>query len=423
MSNLAGGESNRIQPGSRKGSIKQVVGILAVASIATSILRLFANILLAKFLTPQELGTINGISLVLVYGTFIQAGATNGLNRELPFFIGKGDRPRAEELASCSLAWSIGCGLLGCAVCLAWGGWEAIQGHWDLASGLVAYAIVLGLLFPEQYLIATFRTTSEFKKLALVQVVVVAFSFLLMSGVWRFGYLGQCVRLAVTAALMCLLLWKWRPIRVRPRFSWKHLIHLFKVGLPIFAVGYFYAAWRSLDRAYVLKSLGREQLGYYQVSVLLMMAGMSVVVALGQVIYPKMSHIYGKTGDARTVLRIAIRPTLMMACGVLPLLAIGWLILPTMVQWLLPRYTPGIPAARWTLATIWFLCLTPTLNIYNVLKKQVYYGLVIAAGLGMFLVAVPILRSLNDNPIVPYAQAMTVGVATFVLLVTGLPGS
>ena len=380
------------------------------------VLRLAGGIILAGLLTPKEMGTIAGVGLVMVYTAFIQLGVISGLNRELPFYLGTGNRKHAHDLASCTLAWVLMCGILTGAGAFVWAGWNIARGQNDTGIVWAAYAVLLLLTFPNLYLKATFRTSAEFVKLAICQTIVATIAFLLLAVVWKTGFWGQCLRIAAIAAIELFLLWRWRPVRVVPRFKWRQWWHLVKVGLPIFAVGYFYMVWSHMDRVYILDQLGKEQLGFYQLAVLTAAAGMSITAAVSQVVYPRMSYAYGKYRDPSMLLRLGWKPTKWLLVLAAPALVGGWFAVEPVVRLILPKYLPGVPAARWSLVTLYVLCFSPQLSVFIVLKKQIHYAIAIGAGLGVFMLSVPFLREINEDPLVPFSQAMALGTTVFMAL-------
>ena len=389
---------------------------LAAGNVTAMVLRLAGGIILAGLLRPKELGTIAGVGLVMVYAAFVQLGVVNALNRELPFHLGAGDRKHAHDLASCTLAWVLMCGILAGTAAFVWAGWNAVLGQGDMGIVWAVHGVALLLIFLNLYLKATFRTSAEFVKLAICQTIVAAIGFILLGVVWKGGFRGQCLRIAAVAVIEIFLLWRWRPVRVIPRFNWRRWWHLVKVGLPIFGVGYFYSVWRHMDRVYVLKQLGKEQLGFYQLAVLTIAAGMSITVAVSQVVYPRMSHAYGKHRDPSMLLTLGWKPTKWLLILAAPMLIGGWFAVEPVVSLILPKYLPGTPAVRWSLVTVYLMCFSPQLAIFIVMKKLIRYAIAIGAGLGVFMLSVPFLREINEDPLVPFSQAMALGTAAFMAL-------
>ena len=93
-------------PAAQPRSMLYLVGALVGGNLAGKLLRMAGGVLQARYAAPQVLGLFNGIGLVLGYAPFLQLGILNGLNRELPYYVGKGDRKRVMELAAAAQAWA-----------------------------------------------------------------------------------------------------------------------------------------------------------------------------------------------------------------------------------------------------------------------------------------------------------------------------
>ena len=90
----------------KKPSILFLVSSLVGGNVVSMALRMVGGILQARCVLPAVLGMFNSIGLALGYAPFLQLGILNGINRELPYFIGKGDRQRVNELAAAAQAWA-----------------------------------------------------------------------------------------------------------------------------------------------------------------------------------------------------------------------------------------------------------------------------------------------------------------------------
>ena len=90
-----------------KPSIFFLVGSLVGGNLISMMLRIVGGILQANCVLPPVLGMFNSIGLSLGYAPFLQLGILNGMNRELPYYFGKGDRQRVNELAAAAQAWAL----------------------------------------------------------------------------------------------------------------------------------------------------------------------------------------------------------------------------------------------------------------------------------------------------------------------------
>lgn len=401
-------------------SLIRVSAIFASGNLLATAFRLVGGVLTSRLVDPSVLGLFNGIGLVRGYAPFLQGGVANGLNRELPFLVGKGEKERARELAAVAQSWLLLVAFLGVAALIGMAAWELAQGHWQLALGWASFTVpVFGVLYGQFYLRILYVTHGRFPRLSYITVLVSAVGVVTVAFVWWLGFAGLCLRGVIVAALMLGLLWRWRPLSVRPRWRWPDLRLLVKTGVPIFAVGQLAAWWPVLDSTLVLKYAGTRGLGLYALAT---MAGPVVALlpqAMGQVVYPKMAEEYGRTGCVRPLVRMAVAPTVVTIIATLAAVVVGWFLIPPVTRLLLPKYIEGIPAAQWSLVATAVMALTPVNNVFNVVKKQGQYGVVIAVGMLAYYSA---LRWIIQGGVslVAFPQALFIGRLAFVIGCYGL---
>lgn len=395
--------------------------IFASGNLLATVFRLAGGLLTSRLVDPSVLGLFNGIGLVLGYAPLLNAGISAGLNRELPYLVGKGERARAAVLASVAQCWL----LLAAGICVAGllciAGWQLFHGRFQLALGWASFTIpVFGTLYGQYYLRILYVTHGRFPRLSYITVLVAAAGVVTVVFVWWLDFTGLCIRGILVAVLMLALFWKWRPLSVRPRWSWTDLRVLVTTGMPIYLVGQLYACWAVLNSTLVLTYAGTRGLGLYALA---NMAGSMVALlpqAISQVVYPKMSEEYGRTGGRlRPLVQMAVWPTLVNVMVTLFAVAAGWILMPPVVEFLLPKYVEGIPAAQWALAATAFMALTPVNSVFNVVKKQGRYGIAIALGIVVYFAALQWI--IRDGVLLEsFPQAMIVGRLAFVLVCYGL---
>ncbi len=422
-------------PAAKRPSFAYLVGALAGGNLASSILSLVGGLLQARLVGPSVQGLFRGIQLVLGYTRFLQLGILNGLNRELPYFFGKGDRQRLHELASAAQAWAltlgvtVGLGLAGVSA------WFAVHGEFELAAGWASNAVLAFIFFyATMYLQATYRTAHDFARLSLINVVqnATALAFLVFVVIW--GFYGVCLRAVLSVLVALALYYCWQPIRVGPKWNTQHLKHLLLVGLPIFFVGELGMFWELFDGTLVWGNLGQKELGYYYIVGTLRTTMNLFPVAVGQVLYPRMVEQYGRTGRIGGLLRMLIKPTLALAVGMLPLVVLGWWLAAPMTRLLLPNYMGAVPAMRWVLLVCYVNCFSDVNNIYNVVRRQELYTVAIVLGMLSYVATLKWLapgisiisainaifgHAMNQAPcgatLVMFPQAMLVGQVVYII--------
>lgn len=380
-------------------------------------MRLAGGILLGRLVAPETLGLFAGIGLVLGYAQSAQLGILNGVNRELPFHLGRGDRARAHALAAAGQAWALATGGVVSACLLAVAAWQLLQGDLQQAAGWATNAILAMFVFygNHGYLSITFRTSSEFVRLARVNVVEAATSLAGLILVAALGFYGLCLRAIVTSATSTALLFRWRPVRVRPHWSRSNLRHLFIIGAPIFAVGQVHGLWTGvIDSTLVLHFTGTKGLGLYAMVVLGVAALEVVPAALAQVLYPRMAQEYGAGRDTRHLMRISIKPMLATSAGLAVVAAVGWFAVEPTVRFLIPQYVEAVPAMQWALLLPVVSSFQPVVSVFNVVGRQDMYLAAVGCGIAAYVVALLLLRP--DASLTAFPLAMLVGRTVFMIV-------
>jgi O-antigen/teichoic acid export membrane protein len=391
-------------------SVAKVIG----GNIATSLISMVSSILVARWIIPSDMGVWNAAVLVTLYSPMLQLGVINGLNRELPYLIGAGERDRALRMAEAAYAWS--CLLIG--VSLLCGGlvaaWFWTQGQPVRCFTSIAIAVMIVCFWPTFYLTVTYRTNAEFGRLATNTVVVALIGAALVLLVWWFHFNGLLMRAALLSILGVAALYYHRPLPVKPHWGKAQLVQLARVGIPIFLVGQLGTFFISLDRLMLVRST--QVLGYYTIAIQVSTFVRLIPSAFGTVLYPQMAHRYGETHCAMDIWRIAKKGALAASALGLGAGACGWLVLPTFVRLVLPKYGPGIRAAQLS----GFLGLAMGFymfdHIYNVIKRQDLYIFNWCCGCASFVsIWYGLTRVLHVSPSLASAGAMLA--ATFLMAI------
>jgi len=415
MSNKLGILTLLIFPGARlterikeyfksKGTLNSVAKVIG-GNIASNLITMVTSILIARWVGPYDMGIWNAALLVTVYTPTLQIGVFNGLNRELPYLIGTGDKDRAMRMAEAAYAWSwvlVGVSILCGAIVSSWF-WTRGQSEQALIS--IAVTVVVVCSWPTFYLTTTYRTRNEFGRLAKNTVVVALMGAVLVLLVWRYQFNGLVLRASLLGILGVLALFFRRPLRVKPKWGLGQLVQLAKVGIPIWIVGQMFSFFISMDRLMLVKST--QVLGYFTIAIQVGAFVRQIPLAFGMVLYPQMAHQYGKNHCAMDIWRLSRKAA--FAASALGLIAgvCGWVLLPIFVRHVLPKYIPGIPAAQWSGFLGFAMGFYLFDSIYNVIKRQDLYAFNWGVGCATFFATWYCLtRLLHISLAVASAQSM-----------------
>jgi O-antigen/teichoic acid export membrane protein len=332
---------------------------------AVNVASLLGNALAFRWVDPGSMGVWHTLLLASSYATVVRLGLINGMGRELPFALGSGDIVLARRIASTSLGYNAVCSVLaglGFVMPLLW-----VQGTaWRVA--LPAMAVMSASTLYLTYLQATFRSDSDFGRLARVQWVQAVIGLLMPFMVYAFGFKGLCVHACLQAVLVTGFAHALRPLRVAPGFEPELARQLLTTGFPLFVAAYLQTVATGFDRVILLGRGGVETVGYYAPAVAVLSAMAIIPGAVSTYIYPRMSYALGQGRTRSTLGRMAIAASAVSFAVGLPLAVAGWFLCPSVIVRFFPRYLASIPAVRWSLLSGLLWSLSPASNLLASLK-------------------------------------------------------
>ena len=410
------GEQLQPRPAVRQ-SAAFLAGTLAGGNLIALVLRLAGAILLARLVVPSTLGLFNGVAIALGYASILQLGVLSGLNRELPYFVGKGDRERVKELAAAAQAWSFIVGAVVFVALSAVAGWELAHGeNWKAAAWFTNGVLAVLFFYSASYLQNTFRSAHDFARLAVVNVAETVVSLVFLGFVVLFGFYGLCIRSVLISVVSTILLFFWRPVRVGPKWNYGHFKHLLFIGAPIMGVGLLYGWWGGvINSTLVLKLMGTEGVGLYSMVLMASTALDIIPTAVSQVIYPRMAENYGRNPNLRELVLMARKPTLVTVGVLVPAIAVAWFLVGPVARLIVPAYVAAIPAMQWALLLPLIGSFQTVNSLFNVARRQDLYTAAIVVGI-VFYVGSLFLLARNGIYLAAFPQAMLVGRAAYTVM-------
>ena len=408
-------EGQRAREEMEKGSLAKITAIFAGGNMVGLFLRTLAGFLAARFVAPATLGLFNGFNLTNKYALLLQFGTINGLAREIPYAIGQDDYQRAQHLTAAGYAWMW---LMTGIAFLILGGMGVhtfVTGPLEHAVGWFTFAFIVAFSLLFHIYEVTYRTHSNFGKLATIEVIRAVLSVVLLVAVYFLDFYGLCIRGFLLAFAGLALVYIWRPMKeVRPSWSWPNLKELWKVGLPIYAVAQLEVLWQAVNGTLVLKILGTEGMGLFALAMTIGNVMQIIPNAFSKVTMPRAAMTFGKGGRFRSVFGTLIKPTLILFAMMVPAVVIGIPMVDWFTRTFLPNYVGGIAAAQWALvmAGLWSLRIVAV--ALTVVKRQDILFVNRLIGIAVWGVALFLLNR-PEPYLASFPQAMVAGRTAYLI--------
>jgi len=342
---------------------------------------MFAGFLVVRVVDPETFGTFSGVGVFLGYVLLGHGGVINGLSRELPYELGKGNDGYAKDLASSTFALTSLISAFAALIFLTFSIYHFSTGNETLAIIFLSYVIMGAVhLFNKQFLPVLYRTNKDFNSLSRQNILIGIGNIISVVFVWQWGLWGLCIRGVVMAIYESILLYRSKPYTLYWQLNFEHYKKLFRSGIPIYMVGYVNPLWATVLNNMIFSLGGAVSFGYYALANIVQGAVGVIPTSFSQVIYPRMAIMYGEGKTIPFIIKANIKP-LIFQFGVLLMVGIvGAAALPYVIPLLLPKYVTGVQAAQWMMFVPVAQSLGALGNLYNVVKRQRLYFVSLLTG-------------------------------------------
>ena len=246
--------------------IKRNKGLLVftISSMAYSAIQMLFGLVVLRWISPDEMGLWNGVTIIAPYVSFLQLGLFVALNRELPFLIGKGDRERAiKQVKTAALHANVVSVIILVVTSLAllyfYFKDEKVLYLWVMFS----FGLSIALKVIQNFLMVTFRSSNDFKKLGHIYIGIIPIYLLSILLVYFYTFKGFLAHQIIVPFTLVLTLFIYRPYKEKPHFFKSSFKELLKTGIPFFSLNYFYSIAPSFKKIILLKYIGITALGLF----------------------------------------------------------------------------------------------------------------------------------------------------------------
>ena len=329
------------------------------STLISSVVGILTGFVTYRYVTPDYMGIWVTLTTFTVYATFFRLGIPNGMNRELPYYLGKNETVKAYKFAETTLAYSLFItGLLsiliiGCFVYFNFNKYGLYATDYKQAMFVIALTVVFEPY--STYLSGTFSTSDNFKKLSDIQMIMSLIQLSSMAFVILWGFQGYILRALIISSTNLLLLHVWRPLSfIKPKFSFSIFKNLFFVGSIIFLVSYAFSFIETLPRLYIINYGTAKNLGLF--SPIIMLFGIITLIpnTLTNYLYPKFSKSFGANSD-RSVFWKQMRLIYILSFVIA---IIGSLFLYFLIDYIIllfPKYIEALPYIKLACLPILFV--------------------------------------------------------------------
>lgn len=372
------------------------LGAFAGSNIAVSVIAGVGGLLQARWVAPEVFGEFQQYAILTGYLGILTQVVNDGLIRQYPYYIGKGEQEKALDVAGIAKWWFMLATVIGLLVFSALTVRAAFLQDWRAVLGWGAQMFAVTVTFYGGFLAIMYRTANDFKRLSLNNLICAGSGFCLLGLVRLFGYSGVAIRNMCQNALQVYVNHKHLPVSIKAHFDWIKFKELSAISLKFSIPAYMHAAGLSSTRgALLLYFCSKTGLGVYSMAVAFKLMAMSFSNSLNQIFNVKVIMRYGRTENVWECLKYSMKPALLAlilsACVVIG----GWLLLPPFITMFVPKYAQAIPVINVLLLSVLIFPLSlPLLS----LKAALMWRSAAAQAITNFAVTVLLILALPKEP-------------------------
>lgn len=345
-----------------------------ISGYISSVCNFLSATIVRKILDPFFMGLYTELALVFEYAKYNHLGMLDSLDRQIPYYAGKKENETKDRMASVGISFSLLTSLV-CALGII--GFSILfKGRLSptLAAGLKIVAVLVVIQSVTTFYITLVRSHHLFGFLSKYVIITALFDILLKAflGI-RFGVTGILWATVLTLVVGVYYLYKTTGLSFKILFKipLNIVIALLGIGFPLLLAGFAFMVLRSVDRLVIIAFLSKEELGFYSIAIMVHSFIFQLPNLVYTVLFPRFYEAFGDSEDIGKLKNFLEKPTLTFAYMFPILIGLAVIVLPVFVNYVLPKYTAGIPAASILLFGTFFISIT---NMYGyllvALKKQ-----------------------------------------------------
>lgn len=360
--------------------------IFVLSNYTTPAVGLIVSVIAAAYIEPADFGAIQAILLIAPYVALLQLGTFNGLNRNLSFYKAQGESEKVQDMVNASKRVASIVSILGGIIALSVILYNTFLNPAELVIILTSFALFFNLVFRPHvtHFDTTFRSGQQFKTLGKIKFAENGINTLIGLLPMVMGYMGRIIYDSFKPVIEWFFRFKNQPYKATDKGKVVDIKELIQTGFPLLIGGYILQLFLIADQSVIALFLGKEELGYYTLSKLILLAIPVIPQSLGMILYPKASALYGKIKNNNALRGFYWKALLLNLLVLSPLCLLIYFLIEPVTMFIMPNYAPGILAAKINILTCFtFISNGPSI-IVGVVKRNL--PLIFANGMALVLV-------------------------------------
>ncbi len=315
---------------------------------------LVLGFVVARVLGPTIQGIWQTARLFATYSDLATLGQLLGMRREAAVAAGAGDGAEVARQRDSGFVWASAAFLFAATAIALY----AVSAELNplLRRAVLAVAAAVAIQGVSSFLNLWHKATERFEVLALASVVSAVVSLATVGLVLWMRLEGLLLGYVAAAAAVALTLLAGFRGPLAFRFDAGAWRRAFRVGFPLFLITVSALLFATLDRLLVLALMGFTDMGFYSVSTMFFMPVQVAMSSVSVVLLPRACRRFGEHGSADSLSGFFLGPLSVLMVGLAGAATLMALLVPALVDLLLPRYQAGVLPAQIVLMGLPYGC-------------------------------------------------------------------
>lgn len=365
-----------------------------LSNIVIQIMGFVSSFVVKWFIGPSTMGIWNLVSIITDYIQRFNLGMPAAAQREMPYYLGKGDLGREQKVRETYFAMVIIEVILASAVFLLFffikGNFLAVS-FWFLYLLAPFYAMTTRIYTA---MVDCIQSRQHFVELSKQNIYIsVAGVILTILGGWLGGIIGLFIGFALLYLFRVYLgvkLAQKAGFKFTIKFHYDVFKELFRFGFLIQIASYIWGIFLTIDSVLAAQWLGVKQLAFYALGVQLYRQLLNFPAQVNAIFFPRMMQKYGKENNINAISNDVFVFCVGNIVVLIPFLYLsGAFLVPCLIRVFIGNYAPAIEPARILLFCLFFAPQTGILmNVYFFRKQTGHFIFFNASALVILFISI-----------------------------------